>query len=423
MRSLWKIALPIIACIALICGTAIAWHVHKAKAHERMLAETARVTLVRAQQGDAKSQYDLGHMYFHGEGVPQDYTKAAHWFRLSADQGNAAAQSGIGYMYHNGKGVPQSDAEALRWNLLSAKQGYAKAQSNIGTMYYYGQGVTQDYTESVRWYRLAAEQGNAPAQVDLASMYYHGSGVPQDNTQAFNWYRRAVDQGDARAEYDIGYMYSHGHGVPQDRTEALRWYRKAVAQGDEYAKRALRYKMSAWNLAYPSFEFLAGLFFLIISQSPKNKIPGWQRRYEALAGILILSSVGLRLFSFSNIGLLLSISIFPAFYFARFLLDGIIIAMLLMTLVSKIAKVLLRISVISFIAFNLFAIVIHNLSRFASVNGIFCFSMTNGLLIGMILVLAIFLWRTNPENRESLTRIGAPAAANPSPASGTDSNP
>jgi hypothetical protein len=350
-----------------------------------MLTETARVTLVRAQQGDAKSQFDIGHMYFHGEGVPQDYTEALLWLHKAADQGDAKAQYGIGYMYHNGKGVPQSDAEALIW------------------------------------YRKAADQGDAKAQNNLGSMYFHGQTVPQDYAEALRWYRKAADQRDAMAQYNIGYMYSHGQGVPQDRTEALRWYRKAAAQGDEYAKRALRSKMSAFEIIDLSVFLLGGLIILISSQLPKNKIPVCQRRHDALAGILILFSVGLSLFRYSNIGILLSISTFRTFMFARFLLDGIVIAMLLMIVASKIAKVLLQISVISLIVFNLFAIVYHSQSRIEA--AIRLFTMTNGLLIGMIIVLSIILWRTDSENRERLTRIGEPTAPDPSSASGTDSLP
>jgi hypothetical protein len=324
-------------------------------------------------------------------------------------------------MYHNGKGVPQNNAEALRWNLLSAKQGYAKAQSNIGTLYYYGHGVGQDYTESLRWYRLAADQGDAPAQEDLGSMYYYGHVVTQDDAQAVNWYRKAAEQGYAKAQFDLGYMYNHGRGVTQSRTEALRWYRKAAAQGDEYAKRALRFKMSAWDIVFLSIKLLASLYFLIFSQLPKNKIPGWQRRCAALVGISILSDVGLELFRYSNIGILLSISTFPSFVFAGFLLVGIIIAMLLIFVELKSIKRLLQLSVITFIIFNLFAAVFHSLSRFAA--AIRVFSMINGDLIGMILVLAIFLWRTNPGNRECLTHLGVPAEPDPSSASGTESNP
>jgi hypothetical protein len=386
-----------------------------------MLAETARVTLVRAQQGDAKSQYDLGHMYFHGEGVPQSDSEALLWFRKAADQGNAKAQYGIGYMYHNGKGALQSDAEALIWYLKAANQGDAKAQISLGGMYYYGHGVVQDYTESLRWYRLAADQGDALAEAGIAYIYLYGYGVTRDDTEALRWFRKAANQENARAEYELGLMYYYGHGVPQDYTESLRWFRKADAQGDEYAKRALRSRVSAFDIFDLSVFFLWGLYFLIFSQLPKNKIPGWQRRCAALVGILILSRVGLRLFRFSNIGFLLSISTFPAFVFARFLLDGIIVALLLIFVELKSLERVLQISVISFIAFNLFAAVFHSLSRFAA--AIRLFTMTNGDLIGMILVLAIFLWRTNPGNRECLTYLGVPAEPDPSSASGTESNP
>ena len=38
----------------------------------------------RAEQGDADSQNNLGVLYHHGQGVPQDYVQAHMWFNLSA---------------------------------------------------------------------------------------------------------------------------------------------------------------------------------------------------------------------------------------------------------------------------------------------------------------------------------------------------
>ena len=40
-----------------------------------------------AEQGNAKAQYDLGVMYYKGEGVPQDYVLAHMWFNLSSSNG------------------------------------------------------------------------------------------------------------------------------------------------------------------------------------------------------------------------------------------------------------------------------------------------------------------------------------------------
>ena len=42
-----------------------------------------------ADQGDAVAQRDLAGIYFHGDGVAQDYTRAAALFKLAADQGEA----------------------------------------------------------------------------------------------------------------------------------------------------------------------------------------------------------------------------------------------------------------------------------------------------------------------------------------------
>ena len=37
------------------------------------------------QMGDAHAQFNLGLMYDQGEGVPQDYRQAVHWFRGRAN--------------------------------------------------------------------------------------------------------------------------------------------------------------------------------------------------------------------------------------------------------------------------------------------------------------------------------------------------
>jgi uncharacterized protein len=42
--------------------------------------------------GDTRAQGNIGVMYAHGEGVPQDYAEAVKWFRRAAEQGDAHAQ-------------------------------------------------------------------------------------------------------------------------------------------------------------------------------------------------------------------------------------------------------------------------------------------------------------------------------------------
>lgn len=82
----------------------------------------------KAEQGYANAQYTLGLLYFNGEGVPQDHTKAREWWRKAAEQGLAEAQTALGMAYSLGHGVEQNDELAIEWFDRAAEQGNAEAK-------------------------------------------------------------------------------------------------------------------------------------------------------------------------------------------------------------------------------------------------------------------------------------------------------
>jgi uncharacterized protein len=84
---------------------------------------------LRADQGIADAQYNLGVLYDNGQGVSQDYVEAAKWYRKAADQGDASAQFNLGALYTNGQGVPQDFVIAHTWLNLAAAQGHVKART------------------------------------------------------------------------------------------------------------------------------------------------------------------------------------------------------------------------------------------------------------------------------------------------------
>jgi len=82
----------------------------------------AFVTFERlAEQGDARSQNELGYMYLVGFEGQQDFKSAALWFRRAAEQGLARAQFNLGELYETGLGVTKSNVEALKWFWISAQ--------------------------------------------------------------------------------------------------------------------------------------------------------------------------------------------------------------------------------------------------------------------------------------------------------------
>src|SRR6266851_10457667 len=102
-----------------------------------------------AAAGDALAQFALANHYFHGLGVPQDYSQALLWYGKSANQGFAPAQNLLGYMYQHKFGVPRDYKRALAYYRSAAKQGYALGEYNLGVLFENGVGVKRDYKQAL----------------------------------------------------------------------------------------------------------------------------------------------------------------------------------------------------------------------------------------------------------------------------------
>ena len=86
--------------------------------------------VVRAKEGDAEAQNELGSLYYAGEDVEQDDTEAVRWIKRAADQGYSPAQYNLGLLYFRSRG-------------------------GLGYMLVYGAGVDEDYVLAYMWLELA----------------------------------------------------------------------------------------------------------------------------------------------------------------------------------------------------------------------------------------------------------------------------
>jgi TPR repeat protein len=53
----------------------------------------AKIYRPLAERGDVRAQNNLGILYDHGQGVPQDFAEALKWYRLAAEKGYALAKA------------------------------------------------------------------------------------------------------------------------------------------------------------------------------------------------------------------------------------------------------------------------------------------------------------------------------------------
>lgn len=161
------------------------------------------------------------------------YAAALAQLMPAAKAGNAEAQELLGHMYYMGQGVAQDFAQALSWHRKAAAQGKPESEYVIGTMYYSGKGVQQDYRDAAQWLQKAGTAGHADAQYMLGAMYFTGKGIPQDYQQSVAWFRRAAEQGHSEAQRLLGLMHLHGvGGVPKDNVIAYMLWNLSAAAGN-----------------------------------------------------------------------------------------------------------------------------------------------------------------------------------------------
>ncbi len=185
-----------------------------------------------AARGDARAQFYLSRLYAHGEGVPQDYSKAVEYLRLSANQGYAKAENNLGVFYANGLGLPQDYTESVKWFRKAAEQGDPLAQFSMGQACEHGRGIPTNELEAIKWYQRAAEQNQTNAISALADFYLGGNGRLPDFAKARQWFEKAAALGSINALNSLGYIYETGGlGVAQSQPQAVHYYRQAAEKG------------------------------------------------------------------------------------------------------------------------------------------------------------------------------------------------
>ncbi len=76
-----------------------------------------------AEHGYGPDQYRLGLAYAAGDGVPQNFNEAAHWWRKGAYNIDPQAELMLGEAYAHGWGVPRDIDKAVRWWKAAARYG------------------------------------------------------------------------------------------------------------------------------------------------------------------------------------------------------------------------------------------------------------------------------------------------------------
>lgn len=184
-----------------------------------------------AEQGVLAAELELARRYEAGDGLLQNFARAAEWYARAAEAGSAQAANRLGRMHHAGLGVPQDLPRAIALLERAAESGEAEYLTDLALVLETSGGDAAALARAAALYRQAAEAGYVDAAVSLGVLLQDGRGVEKDAAAAADLYRGAAEAGHARAQNNLGLLYVRGDGVAQDHAEAARLFQAAAEQG------------------------------------------------------------------------------------------------------------------------------------------------------------------------------------------------
>lgn len=236
---------------------------------ERAAVQAKRVNNLteRADNGDARAQWELGNLYWSGAGVAQSDARAVQYYQQALQGGDPNAYDALGRALLAGRGLPRDEAlgvsylkhaaglgqaasshalmvsgiaaywedanYALTFRIFSAlsELGHVDAHYMLARHYDYGQGVAADAAKAERLYRNAAASGNPfAAQALGAEAEFQGR-----FEEARSYYQAAADAGYSEGLMGLAGLHAAGRGVAQDSEKAAALYDQAARIGHDQA--------------------------------------------------------------------------------------------------------------------------------------------------------------------------------------------
>ena len=218
-------------------------------------------TMVKAWNGDEKSQFDLAAIYERHENSDE----ALRWYKKAAENKNEEAV----IIVDNWEEYRTFDllGDRFRQNQIKALQGDAAAQLVLGNFYYNGDITERNKNLACKWWLKASEKGLAEAQYKTGNCYEAGiisekketikeddrkedkkspkkaktkKEEPKNDIEPMKSWLKAAEQGYAEAQNKIADCYYYGKcRVGKSERNARKWLEKSAGNGNEEARKKL----------------------------------------------------------------------------------------------------------------------------------------------------------------------------------------
>jgi TPR repeat protein len=190
---------------------------------------------ILANMGDISAIYNLGLIYYEGQGgIAQDFIEAFRWFEKGVEKKDKDCSYMLGFMLENAQGSEINVPKAIELYEAAAAQELIDAKKRLAAIYslgdYKNDAKAKKYYEDI----VAVDGNDLNSKYNLAIMYYSGAGGGGVNYQkAVDLFKDATENKEEffYANYLIASIYRSGVLGKPDNLEALNWYKKAAELG------------------------------------------------------------------------------------------------------------------------------------------------------------------------------------------------
>ena len=174
------------------------------------------------KHGHARALFCIGNIYWRGQGIEKDYSKARYYFEMAAKQNHAPSLNNLGKMYENGEGVEINREKAAELYLTASNLGENVGSHNLAALYHFGRGIPQNFELALKYYSLAIEQGNEDPVVynNLGVLYMDGKGTPKDWNRALKYLTFSAEKGYELGKNNLRILKSNIQARESTKTES-----------------------------------------------------------------------------------------------------------------------------------------------------------------------------------------------------------
>jgi TPR repeat protein/ubiquitin-protein ligase len=207
--------------------------------------------LTAAEGGHVRAQFLLGLLYYFGEGVAENLSQAAWWFRKAAEQGDPEAAFHLAFCYYTGEGVTKDPCEAARWFIVSAWGCGRICRGERGAYYlcsYYESPIPGWNSLSDEYPAVIAHAKNRDDESPPGAMWHENGGKSKVAMSTLGYYRQAAERGNAKAQFHLAFCLDERDTCRCE--EAREWFRKAATAGYAPAQTLLPQSLGSFQPEY-----------------------------------------------------------------------------------------------------------------------------------------------------------------------------